>query len=333
MEYITKEGGRFISVLPEIRKECGQFKAHIRSHNVNWQELWQTPEDRSPYSEEHIYWGYECPVPSEEGYRIIWILDSQKRQQDASSRQSRIEKTIKALDSLKGKVGRPRLKTKKQIEKALDDIFIRFNSKRYFEAKMVLEEDFSYKQEKRGRPGLDTQYIKVRKERWSFEAMPNATKIAEVAATDGMFPLITNIGTDTLSAKDVLEKYKFQPYIEKRHQQFKSVFEAAPVYLKLPHRIEALMFVYFISLTLNALIERELRLAMAKKGIQSLPLYPEERICRCPTTERVIDLFSNLRRHRLLDGRKEIKCFYDPISELQEQILDLLDVSKDNYTG
>ncbi len=93
------------------------------------------------------------------------------------------------------------------------------------------------------------------------------------------------------------------------------------------------MFVYFIALTLNALIERELRLTMAKKGIRSLALYPEERMCKCPTTERIIDLFSNLRRHRLLDEGNEIKCFYDPISGLQEQVLDLLDASKDNYTG
>jgi transposase len=163
--------------------------------------------------------------------------------------------------------------------------------------------------------------------------MPNGIKIQEDAATDGMFPLITNIEAKDLSMGEILEKYKFQPYIEKRHQQFKSVFEAAPVFLKLPHRIEALMFVYFIVLTLNALIERELRLAMRKKDIGSLPLYPENRRCKHPATERIIDLFSNLRRHRLLDGDKEIKCFYDSISELQEEILDLFAVSKDNYTG
>ena len=130
-----------------------------------------------------------------------------------------------------------------------------------------------------------------------------------------------------------MKNTSFKPYIEKRHQQFKSVFEAAPVFLKLPHRIEALMFVYFIVLTLNALIERELRLAMDKENIQELPLYPEKRNCKHPTTARVIDLFSNLRRHILLDGDKEIKCFYDSISTLQEQILDLFIVSKDNYTG
>ena len=49
--------------------------------------------------------------------------------------------------------------------------------------------------------------------------------------------------------------------------------------------------------------------------------------------KKLLDLFSNLRRHVLFDGDKEIKCFYDSISTLQEQILDLFIVSKDNYTG
>ncbi len=34
MAYIAKEGGRFISVLPETRKECEWFKTWFRSHNV-----------------------------------------------------------------------------------------------------------------------------------------------------------------------------------------------------------------------------------------------------------------------------------------------------------
>jgi transposase len=333
MSYIAKEGGRFISVLPETRKECEQFKTYIRSNNVRWQELCRIPNARSFYADEHVYWGYECPISSVEGYRIIWILDSYKQQQDAGSRQSGIERTIKALDAIKGKVGTGRTKSKKQIEKAVEDVLNQYQSVHFFETKMVLEEDYSYRQTKRGRPGTDTQYLKTVEKKWSFEAMPNDTKIQEAAASDGMFPLITNMEANVLSTKDVLEKYKFQPYIEKRHQQFKSVFEAAPVYLKLPHRIEALMFVYFMVLTLNALIERDLRLVMEKRDIKSLPLYPEERKCMHPTTERIIDLFSNLRKHKLLDGGKEIKCFYDPISALQEEILDLFAVSKDNYTG
>jgi transposase len=332
MAYITNEGGRFISVLPEIRKECGQFKSWVRSRNVEWQKLNVRPGGRS-YDSDHLYWGYEYPIPSEEGYRIIWILDSLKQDLDCQRRQSKIEKTIKALDVLKGKVGTRKWKSRKQIEEAVEDIFTKYGSGRFFDWKMVAKEVETYKQKKKGRPSSGTEYVKIVKEKWTFEAMPNGSKIQEDASTDGMFPLITNIEAGDLSVAEILEKYKFQPYIEKRHQQFKSVFEAAPVFLKLPHRIEALMFVYFIVLTLNALIERELRLAMTSEGIVSLPLYPENRKCRYPATARIIDLFSNLRRHVLFDSGKEIKCFYDPISELQEQILDLFDVSKDNYTG
>jgi len=332
MAYICQEGGRFISVLPETRKESGWFKSWFRTRQINWQELLRRPDHRRPESAEHVYWGYESPMASEEGYRILWILSSQKQDQDATARERKIEKAIKALDELKGKVGTRKWKTKKQIEKAVREILEKTQSARWFDWKMVVEDVETYKQKGKGRPGKNTEYVKVVKQKWTFEAMPNGTKIQEDAATDGLFPLITNMKAEDLSMKEVLRKYKFQPYIEKRHQQFKSVFDAAPVFLKLPHRIEALMFVYFIVLLFNALIERELRLAMHKEKIRSLPLYPEQRRCKYPTTARIIDLFSNLRRHILFQENEEMKCFYDPISDLQVQILDLLAISKKYYT-
>ena len=53
MGYISKEGGRFISVLPETRKERSWFKTWFRSHKVDWEEVVRRPE-----SSEHVYWGY-----------------------------------------------------------------------------------------------------------------------------------------------------------------------------------------------------------------------------------------------------------------------------------
>src|SRR5208283_1946528 len=70
-------------------------------------------------------------------------------------------------------------------------------------------------------------------------------------------------------------------------------------FLKDVGRIEALLAVYFLALLLEALIERELRQAMDRAGIEALPLYPEGRPCRCPTTRRVIDLFEPIQRHTL----------------------------------
>ena len=331
MSYITKEGGKFISVLPATRRECDWFKKWFQNHKIDWHELLRKPDNRRPESNEHIYWGYESPMPSDEGFRIIWILSSQKQEQDVTTRNRRIEKTICALANLKDKVGTRKWKTKEQISKAVQEILDKNKSSKWFDWKIVLREAESFKQKGKGRPGNNTEYVRVVKNKWTFEAMPNGTKIHEDSINDGMFPLITNIPDKELSMKEILLKYKYQPYIEKRHQQFKSVLEAAPVYLKLPHRIEALMFVYFIALLLNALIERELRLSMEKNNILSLPLYPEERNCKYPTTNRLISLFSNQRRHVLKENKNILKFFYDPITDLQKEILKLLNISVSYY--
>ena len=73
--------------------------------------------------------------------------------------------------------------------------------------------------------------------------------------------------------------------IEKRFEQIKTVHEIAPVFLKDEGRIEALFTLYAIALLVQALIERELRQAMARQGIDELPIYPEQRQCEHPTTE------------------------------------------------
>ena len=333
MDYLSTEGGRFITVMPETRKECSWFYNWYRTHGVRWSGLVKRPDPRHPGSREQVYWGYESPMPSKEGYRIIWILSSQKQEQDAQDRQRRIKKSIQDLDALKQKVGTRQWKTKSQIEKAVQAIINKHHSACWFEWKMVPEHIITYKQKGMGRPGKNTEYTKETKERWTFEAMPDEVKIRNDAEIDGMFPLITNILSKELSMKQILLKYKFQPYIEKRHQQFKTVFKAAPVYLKTPHRIEALMFVYFIVLLLNALIERELRQSMRKQKIRTLPLYPEQRKCKYPTTARIIDLFSNQSRHILYNGEDRVKLFHDNLSDIQNQVLMLLGVSNSYYNS
>ena len=95
--------------------------------------------------------------------------------------------------------------------------------------------------------------------------------------------------------------------------------------------MEALIFLYFTALLLNALIERELRRAMHKRGIRSLPLYPEERKCRFPTTARIITLFSNHRRSSLLEAGKIVKTFSDPFSKIQRTVLKLLGVTTNMF--
>ncbi len=60
----------------------------------------------------------------------------------------------------------------------------------------------------------------------------------------------------------ILDAYKYQPFLEKRNEQLKTVLSVAPIYLKKPERVAGLLFVYFLAVLVLALIEREARMAM-----------------------------------------------------------------------
>src|SRR5665213_75626 len=124
----------------------------------------------------------------------------------------------------------------------------------------------------------------------------------------------------------VLEAHKGQPSIEKRFEQIKTVHEIEPVFLKNSMRIEALFTLYFLALMVQALIERELRLAMKREKIKELPIYPEQRLCKRPTTEQILRLFSLAERHTLLRDDTTVQSFPAQLTDLQRQTLDLLGV-------
>jgi transposase len=129
----------------------------------------------------------------------------------------------------------------------------------------------------------------------------------------------------------VFEAHKRQPSIEKRFAQLKSVFEIAPVLLENDGRIEALFFVYFLALLVQALIERELRRAMKENAIAELPLYPEERMCERPTAEQILRLFSHAQRHVLHHQGVPVRTFDPELTPLQRQVLALLGVPESAY--
>jgi transposase len=142
--------------------------------------------------------------------------------------------------------------------------------------------------------------------------------------TDGMYPLLTN--DKTLTPLQVLEAHKRQPNVEKRFQQIKTVHEIAPVFLKNEGRIEALFFLYFVALLIQGLIEREARRAMERESIEHLPIYPEERICRRPTSSQILRLFSLSERHSLIRNGAVVQTFPPELSDLQKTVLKLLGV-------
>ncbi len=185
-------------------------------------------------------------------------------------------------------------------------------------------EEHTFRQLRRGRPGSQTPYRRITRRRWGPEWKLEQAAIDYDRKSDGMYPLLSN--DRSLPAPQVLQAHKGPPAIEKRFQQIKTVHEIAPVLLKNEGRIEALFTLYFLALLVQALIERDLRRAMKREKIPQLPLYPEERQSKRPTTEQVLRLFSLTERHTLLRAGQVVQVFPPELTALQKQILALLHV-------
>jgi hypothetical protein len=91
-----------------------------------------------------------------------------------------------------------------------------------------------------------------------------------------------------------------------------------------------MLAVYFFALMLQTLLERELRSALQDSEYDSLPLYPEYRACRAPTTRRIVDIFETVQRHKLTGG-DEPQTFVTQLSPLQAQVADWFGIRPKQY--
>ena len=181
----------------------------------------------------------------------------------------------------------------------------------------------------RGRPSPDTKYTKTIQTRYQISWKLLTDAIEKDSISDGTFPLITNCRD--LDPADILVKYKYQPMLEKRHEQLKSEYNVMPVLFKNVERIEAFLFLYFMAMLIQALIERDMRIHMKERNIASIPVYPEERECSSPTAYRILSKFENIVMNYILIDGKETKTVHSELSRAQRQILSLLDIEEERF--
>lgn len=332
MRHIDSHDGRFVTVLPANRKEVTWCKDWIQENVPTWEEALRRPGPRLG-DPDQVWRTFESPLPSKEGFRIIWVHSSTKQAYDAAAREARLVAGQAALEALSAKLAGPRcrLKTVAAVEAAAVFALAEAGASRYFEVQAGEVAANTFAQEKKGRPGPETRYRRSPRVHFTLTFAARGDLVAHDARYDGIFPLITNDRTMTPAA--VLLAYKYQPQLERRHHQFKGHQLVAPVYLKDPVRIEGLLCCHFFALLVQALIEREIRNAMKAAGTASIPLYPELRDCPAPSAERILEIFAGVSRHTLRDGDgRVLKVFEPELDRLQLQVLDLLGISPTVYT-
>ena len=332
MDHIAGKHGRFVTVLPRSRREDKAFRAQAAEKAPEFVEIGRRPGKRTGDPPE-VSWGLEAGV-SDDGYRIVWIRSSTKTALDAKARADRIERAVQRLTDLNERLAGPksRLKTKVAVEQAVATILDDTGAGRWLATEVTDKTEERFRQERRGRPGSQTRYRKVIRHYFGLSWSIREDQIVVDAASDGCFPLITN--DRDMTPAELLAAYKYQPNLERRHAQLKGTQLVAPMFLKDSARIEGLLCCHFIALLIQALIEREIRQAMAAQETPTIPLYPEDRACGSPSSARVLEIFNGASLHRLLSSTGELVQVFEPtLTPLQLEVLELLGVPAAAYTG
>lgn len=292
---------------------------------MDWQEVHREENPRGQDLPDVVYRAVEGPQRSADGHRLLWYRSSQKEEADRQARQRRLQKAQARLPEIQGRKGQGH-RTAEEGQKAGQDVLEQEQVARWLRVRIEEAVEENYRQDGPGRPGPQTKYSLVKTKRYHVHFDEDGEAVARDAKCDGLFPLMTN--DEELSLQEALLKYKYQPFVEKRHEQLKSGFGVMPMWLKNVGRVESLLWLYYVVELVNALVEREVRRQMAQSGRDSLSLYPEGRPSEAPTTSLVFDVLEGTRRHRLLNAAgEELRRFHDPLSDVGQQVLRLLNVA------
>lgn len=334
LAHLVDHGGRAITILPQNFTELRRFKDQLRAAPLPKRILWRRPKPGYPSIQEIFYLFEGAFRTDQRAFPIYWYLSSEKRQRDRQSRQERLEAAEAALEDLSPKLNRGRLKRKNEILGAATAILDHYHVDGLIDLDLQTHME-RVRQRRRGRPA------KHFKQRWhnryryrcqvhfTLRWGRNARSLSGEARTDGVFPLLC---TDpSVPPKKVLEAYKFQPRLEKRFCQFKSIHLAAPLLFKKIERVEANMFVFFIALLIQALLERLLRQRIAERKAEPLKLYPEDRDAPHPTTSQLFKTFEGLCTYTISQAGGVCEHYHDELNPTHRAVLALLDMSEREF--
>ena len=329
LAHIVRYGGRVVTVMPETWKDAASFKHAQRQSPKKKQRLWRRlrPNSHTDYETFYRLAGTHKTVQGH--YPLHWIYSSEKNKRDKSAREKCLTRAEADLTQLMTKLNMRQLKTKPQIEKRVATLLHSHGVASYFHIDIGEVEEQIDKQISRGRPTKHTQYQTIINTIYTLSWRRNQVALNREKHIDGLFPILCT--DESLSAKEALQAYKYQPRLEKRFYQLKTVHLAAPTLFKKVERVEAMMLLFFLALILQAVIEREVRQQMSVAKIKALSIYPEHRLAYHPTTAKIFDRFHEISTYQIKKNGRVIEEYRDELTGVQKEILGLLGMTEQDY--
>jgi transposase len=318
-----------VTLLPETWKEVKTFKASLRAGKKAKHRIFRQPIPNAEGRVETFYRFTGDTHTDKAGYALHWIYSTEKRTRDRLQRNERLQGLERELGELMGKLNTRTLKTKAHIMERVKKLLVHHCASDFYHIAINPVQERRARQVGKGRPGKHTRYRTTVQTIYSLAWSRNQAALESERRLDGIFPILCT--DQTMSAKAALLAYKYQPRLEKRFEQLKSVHQVAPTLCKKVERVEALMFLFFIALIIQAVIERDIRRMMSDQAIDAIPIYPEHRLAYHPTTAKIFDRFHDTSLYRLMQGQKLVREFRDELTWGQQRVLMLLDMTEEDY--
>ncbi|MCI0353714.1 MAG: IS1634 family transposase, partial [Acidobacteria bacterium] len=301
--HIAGHGGYFVTVLPRTRKEDIALRSQLRlgAPAVRWRKFHQIENHRRTGDPPDVFSGTDAgPTLTAEGYRLVWVRSSQKARDDAQARDQQLRKAEVELRALAGKLGTRQLRTQPAANARVQKILAQHRVAAWLKTSIGTTTELHHRYLRPGRPRPGDPVRAVRTRILQLHVTRDRQALRAEARCDGVFPLVTNI--TKRPRREILEIYKYQPYLEKRFALTKSDYGVAPVFLKKPRRVVALLHLYFVAILLSALLERQVRSVMQRRNIPKIPILPEGRSTATPTTPRILENFADASWHGFQEG-------------------------------
>jgi hypothetical protein len=189
--------------------------------------------------------------------RVIFVHSSANERLERERRTDNIAKVQAGLTELAAKLERAHpCSTPESIQRQIVRLLGKKDAARFFRWSLVALSPEELAALPRPKKGYRLQTHRLE---WSFDAA-TATAAAE---HDGLYALITTTPLDLYSGDALFTIFKRQCYLERSHHQLKTPLAVAPVFLKTPKRVEALIFLIHLALVAQQAMERVYRKKMS----------------------------------------------------------------------
>jgi transposase len=239
--------------------------------------------------------------------RHLYIHSSALAKREAARRQNEMQIIEAEIQRIQGLINKYDYKTPEIIvQRVQKKAFKRRRAQKYFTIEVVNHPD---------RPEAPLEL------RYSVD-QEQVQRDAELA---GVYLLVAGGPAATLSDAAILAEWKGQHKIEHCFRLVNQVFLVAPLFVKTPRRIAALVFLIMVGALVAGLIERQVRRAVAQLQQPIKGLMPEGRDTLRPTVERLFKAFADYSLVLVKDAQgRTMTSRFARLNPVQAQILTLL---------